>query len=374
MYAILAGIAALLSLATPAYAQSIGQSGRSSPFENLTRQAEAARDAKRLDEALTLYKRALKLKPGWEDGWWNAGSIAYDSNHYKECTSDFRRLAELKPQDAPAWTMKGLCEYELRDFGAALKSLTRVERMGFQETPELARAARLHLALVLTKLGYSEKAIVLLYRLTSAEQKKTDEIVVAAGIAGLRKPWIPPEVPESEQEKVFKLGDAMATYMAGGDVKGALDKFEAALGEYPKEPDFHYRFGAFLLEQDPDHGIEEIKKTLDLEPNHVPALLALARTYLKRSEPQAALPYAQKAVKLGPQDLTARMALGDVLLATGDSAGAARELEVVVRLAPGSPSGHYSLARAYTKLGRKGDAAREREAFKKAQQAADAHR
>src|SRR6266568_4710670 len=229
MYAILAGIAALLSLATPAYAQSIGQSGRSCPCENITRQAEAARDAKRLDEALTLYKRALKLKPGWEDGWWNAGSIAYDSNHYKECTSDFRRLAELKPQDAPAWTMKGLCEYELRDFGAALKSLTRVERMGFQETPELARAARLHLALVLTKLGYSEKAIVLLYRLTSAEQKKTDEIVVAAGIAGLRKPWIPPEVPESEQEKVFKLGDAMATYMAGGDVKGALDKFEAAL-------------------------------------------------------------------------------------------------------------------------------------------------
>ena len=94
-------IAALLTLIMPTSGQS---SGQAPPFEDLAHRAEVARDAKRLDDALTLYKRALKLKPGWEDGWWNAGSIAYDSNHYKECTSDFRRLAELKPQDAPAWT------------------------------------------------------------------------------------------------------------------------------------------------------------------------------------------------------------------------------------------------------------------------------
>jgi tetratricopeptide (TPR) repeat protein len=244
--------------------------------------------------------------------------------------------------------------------------------MGFKENPELSRAARLDLALVLTKLGYFEKAIVLLYRLTSAEGKKTDDIIVAVGIAGLRKRWIPPEVPASEQEKVFKLGDAMATYMAGGDVKEAFGKFEAALRDYPEEPNIHYRFGAFLLEQDPDRGIEEIKKTLDLEPDHVPALVALARTYLKRSEPQAALTYAQKAVKLSPHDLTTRMALGDVLLATGDLAEAARELEIVVKLAPGSPAAHYSLAQAYAKLGRDADAAREREAFKLARKATDA--
>src|SRR5207249_7439614 len=174
-----------------------------------------------------------------------------------------------------------------------------------------------------------------------AEQKKTDEIVVAAGIAGLRKPWIPPEVPESEQEKVFKLGDAMATYMAGGDVKGALDKFEAGLRDYPKEPDFHYRFGAFLLEQDPDRGIEEIKKTLDLEPGHIPALVALARIYLKRDEPQTALPYAERAVKLSPGDFTAHVALGQALLATGDVARAARELESGIKLVPGTPAAHY---------------------------------
>ena len=136
-------IISLLVLASPANAQSASQRGREPLFENLAHQAEVARDRMRLDEALTLYKRALKLKPAWEDGWWNAGSIAYDLDQYTECAADFRSLAALKPDRAPAWTMEGLCEYQLRDYEATLKSLTQVERMGFQENPELSHAARL---------------------------------------------------------------------------------------------------------------------------------------------------------------------------------------------------------------------------------------
>lgn len=364
MGTILAGITALLSLATLSSAQSAGQPGRSSSFEDLSHQAEAARDAKRLDEALTLYKRALELKPGWEDGWGNAGSIAYDLEKYSECVADFLHLTELKPDLVPAWTLKGLCEYQLRDYDAALRSLTQVQRLRFQEDPELSRAARLHLALVLTKRGYSEKAIAWLYKLIILiGRRTTPEITVALGIAGLRKTWIPPEVPESERDKVFKLGDAMATYMTRRDEKGAFGKFEAALRDYPKEPDFHFRFGAFLLEPDPDRGIEEIKKTLDLEPGHIPALVALARIYLRRNEPQTALPYAEKAVKLGPLDAAGLVTLGQALLATGDAARAVQELEASIKLAPDSPAAHYSLAQAYARLGRKEDAAREREEF-----------
>jgi tetratricopeptide (TPR) repeat protein len=371
MYALLVRVAALLTLATSTNGQSAGHSVATPIFENLSHQAEEARDAKRLDEALTLYKRALMLKPTWEDGWWNAGSIAYDLDRYTECASDFRRLAALKPDLAPAWTLEGLCEYHLRDYEGALNSLAQVERLRFQENLELSRAARIHLAIVLTKLGHFEEAIVLLFHLTAIE-RKTPEIIAAAGIAGLRKPWIPPEVPESDRDKVFKLGDAMATVM-DRDHKSAIDKFETALRDYPKEPEIHYRFGAFLLEEDPDRGIQEIKKTLDLEPGHIPALVALARIYLKRDEPQTALPYAEKAVKLSAGDFAARVALGQILLAGGDLTGAVRELELSIRLAPESPAAHYSLAGAYGKLGRKVDAAREREEFKRLRKSIDAN-
>jgi tetratricopeptide (TPR) repeat protein len=374
MHRSFAGIAALLTVGTLAYAQSARPPGHAPRFENLVQQAEAARDAKRLDEALTLYKRALRLKPGWEDGWGITGSIAYELEKYAECASDFHRLTVLNPALVPAWTMEGLCEYGLRDYRAALKSLTHVQRLGFPGNLELSRAARLHLALVLTKLGYSEKAIAWLYKLIERERSGAPEIVVAVGIAGLRKRWIPPEVPESEQDKVLKLGDAMTTFMRGGDHKVAFDKFEAALRDYPQEPDIHYRFGAFLLEEAPDRGIEEIKKTLDLEPGHIPALVALARIYRKRGEPQTALPYAERAVKLNPVDTIARVTLGQVLLAAGDTAGAVRELELGVKLAPESPELHYSLGSAYGRMGRKADAVREREEFSRLRKLVDSGR
>src|ERR1700690_2410591 len=104
-----------------------------SSFEALVRQATAARDGKRLDEALDLYKKALKQKPNWEQGLWEYGSIAYDTDHFAECAPAFRKLATLKPDLVPAWTMDGLCEFALHDYNAALKSLHQTELLGFRE-------------------------------------------------------------------------------------------------------------------------------------------------------------------------------------------------------------------------------------------------
>jgi tetratricopeptide (TPR) repeat protein len=347
------------------------QSSNAPSFDTLSKQAAEALDAKRFEDALALYKRALKLKPDWEEGWWEAGSIAYDRDEYAECAPDFHRLAALKPDLVPAWTMAGLCDYHLRDYDAALKSLRQTERLGFQETKELSRAARLHLALVLTKIGNYEKALVLLTELTRIDQK-TPEIMVACGIAGLRRPWIPPEVPESSRDMVFKLGDAMGAGM-DLDAKGAVEKFEVVVRDYPKEPNIHFRFGAFLMQRDPDRGVQEIKKTLELDPEHIPALVSLASIYLKRDDPPTAREYAGKAVKLAPGDFATHVTLGRVLLEMGDSSGAMRELELAVKLAPESPEARFNLASAYAKLGRKEDAAREREEFRRLRKLVDSN-
>ena len=42
---------------------------------------------------------------------------------------------------------------------------------------------------------------------------KTSEIIAAAGIAGLRCPWLPSEVPETDRELVYRMGDAMTVAM-----------------------------------------------------------------------------------------------------------------------------------------------------------------
>jgi tetratricopeptide (TPR) repeat protein len=339
--------------------------GQTAPpsFQTLSQQAAAARDARQLGPALALYQRALKLKPDWDEGLWEMGSIAYDLDRYSDCAPAFHRLAGLKPESAPAWTMAGLCEYKLRRFDAALESLGHAESLKFEEPAELARAGRLHLALVLTKSGSFEHAINVLTALTRMH-KKTPEIIGAAGIAGMRQPWLPSEVPEASRELVFKLGDAMAAAMEL-DYKEATQKFEAVAEQFPQEPNVHFRFGAFLNIQDSDRGVQEIKKALELAPDHVPALVGLTFIYLKRKEIDAALEYGERAVKASPGDFSTHIALGRVLLAKENPAGAAAELEAALKLAPASPEAHFSLASAYSRLGRKADSARELAEFKR---------
>lgn len=339
-----------------------GQNGPPS-FQALSQQAEAARDARHLDQAVSLYQRALKLKPDWDEGLWDLGNIAYDLDRYSECAPAFRRMAALKPGSAPAWTMSGLCEYKLRRYDAALDSLSHAERLKFEEPAELARAARLHLGLVLTKSGSFEHAISVLTDLTRMH-KRTPEIVVAVGIAGLRQPWLASEVPEASRDLVFQLGDAMAAAMEM-DPKEAARKFEEVAGQYPEEPNVHFRYGAFLYLQDFDRGVEEIKRALELAPDHVPALVGLTVICLKHEDLEHALEYGERAVKAGPGDFSTHLAMGRVLLAKENPAGAAAQLEAAVKLAPAIPEARFTLASAYSRLGRKADAARELTEFKR---------
>jgi tetratricopeptide (TPR) repeat protein len=357
------GMLAVLTAVQPAAAQTPPPS-----FDALSEQAGAARDAKQLDKAIKLYQQALKLKPAWEEGWWSLGSITYDLDRYTDCGPAFRRLAKLKPDSAPAWTMAGLCEYKLRRVDAALECLGHAEQLQFQEPPELAHAARLHYALLLTKSGAFEKAVAILTELTRVDHK-SPEIVAAAGIAGLRRAWLPFEVPESDRELVFKLGDAMASAM-DFDAKEAIGKFEELVQQYPDEPNAHFRFGAYLATEDSDRGIAEIKKAVALLPTHIPALVGLATIYLKREEPDQALAYARRAVQANASDFSAHIELGRALLAKEDPAGAAAELEEAVKLSPASVEARYSLASAYSRLGRKEDAARELAEFKRLQERA----
>lgn len=356
------GLVATLAMLGAPIVQSAA-SPASVSFEDLSKRAQQARDAARLDEALKLYEEGLQVKPDWEEGLWNAGSISYDRDQYQECAKNFQRLTEIKRDLAPAWTMYGLCEYRLRFFEAALDSFRHVEQLGFQENPELARTARLHLAIVLTKTGRFEEAIIHLTDLVRTD-KKTPQISIAAGIAGLREPWLASEVPENKRDLAFRLGDAMTAGMEQ-DFKTCIQKFQALEADYPKEPNVHFRFGAYLMLQDSAKGIEQINETVALDPRHVPALVGLSVIYLEQQQTDKAIRYATEAAAASPNDFSAHVALGRALLENNSLDKAIPELELAVKLAPDNAEARFSLASAYSHAGRKDDASRERDMFKR---------
>ena len=382
----------LLSTPPAGEAHSVAPEQARASFELLVKQAKSAQENNRTDEALALYRKAVALRPAWDDGWWSIGMLTYDKDAYSECTAAFRRLRSLKPDLAPAWTMSGLCEYRLREYDAASRSLLEAERLGFQGSAELARSGRLHLALLLTKNSNFEHAL-LLCGLLFRSADSTPEVVAAAGVAGLGRPLLLKDVPESDRPLVMTLGGALEAAFAKSAAE-AIKEFQAAVQTYPDEADIHYRFGAFLVKNEPARGLAEIRRALELNPSHLPALITLSLESLNADDYAAARGYAERAVRAAPDNFAAHLMFGRSLLletksreldsapakpappakATSPSKArpisptlrdAVHELELAVRLAPESQDAHFSLSSAYALAGRNADAARERTEYER---------
>ena len=335
-------------------------------FEQFVKRGDEARLAERLDEAVTLYGQALKIKPSWPDGWWYIGAILYEKDLYQQARDAFQNLVTLEPNRGPAWAMLGLCQFQTGEYERAVISLQRGRGQGVNDNSELASVARYHAALLYIRFEQFEVAFDILTEFMRVGHY-SPKVVEAFGLALMRMPFLPKEVPPDKREQILIAGQA-GYNMAARQLDQARTAFDMLLERYSKEPNVHYAFGVYLLTQDADAALKEFKRELEISPNHFPAMVQMAFEYLKRDQYNDALPLAERAVQIAPKMYPARNVLGRVLLELGQVDRSVKELEEGVRLAPSSPEMHFALSRAYSRAGRKDDANRERELFKKLQE------
>jgi tetratricopeptide (TPR) repeat protein len=333
----------------------------SSAFDALVKKAEAARDANRLEEALDLYGRAVKMRPSYAEGYWYIGTTHYDLDRHREARDAFRRVVDLQPENGGAWVFKGICEFRLNNLDTALTDLARARELGFGNNKELAAAATYHSAILLTRNGHFEQALQML-RDFAQDGGDSPRVIEAMGMALLRMPMLPSELPGTQREMVMLAG--RASYFAASRLSAAAQKaFEQLVLRYPETPHVHYAYGLFLTTEQPDRSIELFQAELKVSPRHPWAKMQIAAEYIRRGDYEAARPWAEQAVQEGPHLFGAHRVLGTVKLETGDVAGAITEFEEGVKLAPDNPTMHFSLARAYRRAGRTADADRAQAEF-----------
>ena len=334
-------------------------------FDQLVKRGDDARLAERLDEAVSLYGQALRIKPTWPDGWWYIGAILYEKDLYPQARDAFQNLVSLDPARGQGWAMLGLCQFQTAEYEPSVISLQKGRSLGVNDNSELAAVVRYHTALLYIRFEQFEIAFDILTEFMRSGNY-SQKVVEAFGLTLLRMPFLPKEMPADKREQILIAGQA-GYNMAARQLDQARTAFDMLLERYPNEPNVHYAFGVFLIAQDADAALKEFKRELEISPNHFPSMAQMAFEYLKRDQYNEALPLAEKAVQLAPKMYAARNVLGRVLLELGQVDRAVKELEEGVRIAPSSPEMHFALARAYTRAGRKEDAARERETFKKLQ-------
>jgi tetratricopeptide (TPR) repeat protein len=333
----------------------------SAAFDKLVAAATEARQANQWEEAIALYAKAVKLQPSYVEGYWYQGTSYYSLDKFPECRDKFREVIRLAPKNGAAFAFVGLCEFGLKEYDKSLQHLLQSRIYGVGDTGDLGSVARYHAAILMNRIEQYEQSLETLGEFAS-EGNDNPRVIEAMGIATLRLPMLPVELPPDRREMVLMAGRA-SYQMATRNTAAAGKAFEALVIRYPETPNVHYANGVYLLLEQPDRAIDEFKKELELQPGHPASLMQIAFEYLKRGDAQAALPWAKQAVTAAPRDFAPHKALGQALLETGDVDGAIAELQTGIGLAPESPGLHFTLARAYQKAGRLDDANKERDEF-----------
>jgi len=331
-------------------------------FADVSRRAAQAREANQTGEAIRLYRSAIQLRPGWSEGWWYLATLLYEADRYPDARDAFRRFLRLAPDSGPGHALLGLCLYQTGDYNAALRSLLRADELRFGGNPEIANAARYRMILLLTRAGQFDEALGLLARYAES-YSGTEPPFETAGLAALRKPLVPDQVPAPDREFIAAVGRAVWDTFTRHP-REAEQQYRSLIAEHPRSPYLHFLYGAFLLAgSKPDEAKAEFTAELEIDPNHVPALVEIAVMALSAGDLDGARPYAERAVAAGPRSFAAHIAMGRVEMRSGATARAILHFEAARDLAPASPDARYALAEAYRIAGRTGDALREMAEF-----------
>jgi tetratricopeptide (TPR) repeat protein len=362
-------IAFLAACAIP-HSIAAGQASRApSPrtFSQLFQAAEKARDENRLDDAIRLFRRALAQQPESEQALWFLGTLLYEKEQYAEARDVLRQFVTLRPDAGPAWAFAGLSEFQLREYPRALDHLQRAMAVGMGDRKELVQAVFYHVAVLLTRAERFDDSMDMLRKML-VSGPPDPELVETAGLAGLRMPFLPPEIPPDLRELVNLAGQAVLA-MQTQHYEEADSKFQKLVSAYPNEPGVHFLYGAYLTQLHPNESAPEFERELEISPSHVLARVRLAEHRIAQRDFDRALLLVRQAMKLEPKRASAHMLAGEALLAMGNAGEGVKELESAREDDPSVSRTHWDLLRAYAAAGRREDAEREKQEIEKLQNA-----
>jgi predicted Zn-dependent protease len=337
-------------------------SARGSEFTTWSTRAEAAREAGRLDDAVSSYRKALALRSTWKEGWWALGTILYEQDAHRDAARAFRRVVSLDPKNGTAHLMLALCEYQLDADASAQANIQTAKTLGVQLEGGLPQVLTYHEGMLLLRAGRYERALETLQPLVSAGVEGEDlELALGMGVLLVRPRDAPPEGSPT-RAMVTRAGRAERHHMAK-EFAAARREYAALVSDAPAFANVHYAYGRFLLATEGlERGIQELLKEIEAHPEHVRARMQVAAARY-RVDSAAGLPFAREVVRLAPDYPFGHYLLGLLYVDTGEITRAIPELETAARMLPEEAQFQFALGNAYARAGRAAEAARARAAF-----------
>jgi tetratricopeptide (TPR) repeat protein len=333
-------------------------------FKALAEKAAAAQAAGQIDAAISSYERALALRPQWEEGWRNLGTLCYASARYEDAIAALKNSVAINDRNGNVWALLGLSEFETKNYKNSLIHLERGSNLGFAGNSAAVQVARYHLAVLLNRNGDFDKTTELLTpEITSGPPD--EQVKLALGMALLRIPLLPDELDQASASLVRLAGET-AALLSESKYDQAFSDFQQLLKMNSSTPYLHYAYGSALASASRyDEAEEQLAEETKITPRSALPFLRRGTIALQMHHAESAVQLAQRAIQLAPESAEAHYLLGRSWLEVWKIHASVMELETARGLAPNSPEVRFSLARAYAKAGQTDAAEQERAAFER---------
>ncbi len=181
------------------------RSARSCHFEQLAEAAKGARDENRDDAAIESYRQALKLKPEWDEGLWYLGTLLYETENYFEACTALRNFLSRNSENGYGWALLGLSEFESREYTRALDHLQQGMVLGIGDNRKMTSTVSYVIAVLLTRSEKFDESMTMLFTQVASGRERAP-LVEPLGLAALRLPFLPTEIPANRREMVHIAG------------------------------------------------------------------------------------------------------------------------------------------------------------------------
>ena len=313
-----------------------------------------------LEAAAAEYVRFLVTYPPNVEARSNLGVVLMGLGRYEEAIAAYQAALATSPDNTTVRLNLGLAFYKAARLEDALAAFGRV--LGAQPENMQARylSADCHL-----RLGRPDQVVALLQ---PHEAARRDDPVMAylLGMAYLATKQL--DKGQLLIDRILRHGDsAQARVMMGlakrgvGDLNGAADELKRAVDLDPEHLGVHSLYAQALLETgNPDLAKRHFEAELSRNPLEFDANLYMGVLLKAEEQYDAALAHLKRALGVRPGDIPTRFQIASIALAQQDVATATAMLEAVVKEAPTFLEAHVALATAYYRQQRREDGDRQR--------------
>lgn len=362
-------------------------------YSALIVQGIASRELRDWDNAVTVFSKALALRPDDPAGWLNRGRAHVEKGMLREGLADLDKSISLDGESAEAFYHRGRAYAGSGALADAAKDFTAAVRLSPEAiAPYIARAE------VLSRGGQWEAAARDAYTAITLGSRDTRPFLTgcqasialgdfeALGQYAAGGAEIDPGNPDfhcfagrafrekGELDRALNAYD-QAVKLAPRDAGILLDRAMTCimLGRYhqaagdctasltAKFSSTAYALRAFALlkEGSLDAALEDSTNALTLEPDEVTALLVRANISLLKGRTEDALSDSRKGLKLDPGQPWAYVTYGSALAGNGHLDEALKVLDQALEMAPGDGEALLARGRCLADLNRTGDAVKD---------------